>query len=209
METKQKQNQKNYIKKTNTKTFQKTEDKPMPTYKTSKRGLEERREIIRGLLARGVTTPGRIYKQKELHDIYSIYKNPYDIIINDIKQVTEENKKLGAIQETELSRGEYIIRIQEQLQACWSDYPKLNDNGKTSMMKVIMELNRDLARIKGINPDTVDPSIVKIIDSSTNIKEGPKLEITKEDLKEIGNLMAKQRTDRIYSGESKGNSKIE
>ena len=174
----------------------------MPTYRTSKRQLEERREVIRGLLARGVTTPGRIYKQKELHDIYSIYKNPYDTILNDIKHVTEENKKLGAIQETELSRGEYIIRIQEQLQACWSDYPKLNDHGKTAMMKVIMELNRDLARIKGIDPDTVDPSIVKIIDKSTNIKEGPKVEITEENLKEIGNLLAKQRTDRVYSGKS-------
>lgn len=129
----------------------------MPTPpKHGKEQLRERRELIRSLLARGINKPGRILKAKAMEGKYDTYKNPYMIVKTDIEAVRKENLELSKLVNGETARGDLMAQYEETLQKAWTDLGNLQGRARVSMMKFIHELNKDIARLNGIDPEMID-----------------------------------------------------
>ena len=135
----------------------------MPTPpKNGKAELKERREIIRSLLARGINKPGRILKAKALQGKYDTYKNKYMIVKTDIEAVRKENLALSKLVDGDTAKGDLMVQYEESLQKAWSDLGNLQARARVSMLEFIHELNKDIARLNGIDPERIDPVPVKV-----------------------------------------------
>lgn len=135
----------------------------MPTPpKKGKKQLEERRDLIRSLLARGINKPARILKVKEIPGYYEGYKNVYGMIKKDIEAVRKENVAIAKALNKESVHGELISQIEETIQQAWSDYGKLGGHAKVSMIRTIRELYKDLARLNGMDPEKIDSPLFKV-----------------------------------------------
>lgn len=55
-----------------------------------------------------------------------------------------------------------MMQYEETLQKAWSDLAGLEGRAKVTMMKFIHELNKDIARLNGIDPERIDPVPVKV-----------------------------------------------
>lgn len=158
----------------------------MPTPpRHGKAQLDQRRDIIRSLLARGINKPGRILKQQAVQGMYEGYVNKYVVVKSDIKAVRKENIEIAKAFDKESVHGEYIVQLEELLQQAWSDYGKLDGNSKVSMLKFIRELGKDWARLNGIDPDRIDRPLFNVnvdVDNTSEIGLSPEL---REDVKEF------------------------
>lgn len=135
----------------------------MPTPpKNGMEDLKERREIIRSLLARGINKPSRILKSKAMEGRYDGYKNPYDSVKNDIEAVRKENIELSKLVNGETAKGDLMVQYEETLQKAWTDLSQLQGRARVSMMKFIHELNKDIARLNGIDPERIEPVPVQV-----------------------------------------------
>lgn len=130
--------------------------------KHGKEQLEERREILRSLLARGINKPGRILKTKAIKGYYEGYKHKYATVKKDIEAVRKEYNEMSQLVNEDTARGDLMMQYVETLQKAWSDLAGLEGRAKVTMMKFIHELNKDIARLNGIDPERIDPVPVKV-----------------------------------------------
>jgi hypothetical protein len=130
----------------------------MPKNKVSWEAIQSRRELIRGLIGRGVTTPARIYNQPDIKPLYQMYKNPYTAIHNDIKRVREELlklEKMGTLDDATIDYKNRLLIIYEQL---WVDYQDKEGDDKIPIMTKIIEISDKLAIADGLDPKKISPS---------------------------------------------------
>lgn len=175
----------------------------MPTPpKNGKAELKERREIIRSLLARGINKPGRILKAKALQGKYDTYKNKYMIVKTDIEAVRKENLALSKLVDGDTAKGDLMVQYEETLQKAWSDLGNLQGRARVSMLEFIHELNKDIARLNGIDPERIDPKHFQLNVENDNSIRGPvELVIDSEDFMkrelEFAERLIKQRRGNV------------
>ncbi len=137
--------------------------------KNGKEDLRERRELIRSLLARGINKPSRILRSKAMEGRYENYKNPYDAVKSDLDAVRKENIELSKLVNGEIAKGELMAQYEETLQKAWTDLSQLHGRARVEMMKFIHELNKDIARLYGIDPERIESVPLQVnVDNSVN-----------------------------------------
>jgi hypothetical protein len=170
--------------------------------KHGKEQLEERREILRSLLARGINKPGRILKTKAIKGYYEGYKHKYATVKKDIEAVRKEYNEMSQLVNEDIARGDLMMQYEETLQKAWSDLAGLEGRAKVTMMKFIHELNKDIARLNGIDPERIDPKHFQLNVENDNSIRGPvELVIDSEDFMkrelEFAERLIKQRRGNV------------
>lgn len=170
----------------------------------------QRREKIRVFMAKGVVKPSRLLATPDIKALYSRYKSPYTVIINDQKWVRKQNAEIVRQGKADEVLGEYIEGCYTQLQTAYATLPGLNENAKVGMHKIIMELREQIARAKGVDTKHLDPKLFNLNiqnDVIVDDREGLQIELRNEDWKEVGNLIAERGTANFYMGKSKDSGK--
>ena len=80
----------------------------------------------------------------------------------DIEAVRKEYNEMSQLVNEDTARGDLMMQYEETLQKAWSDLAGLEGRAKVTMMKFIHELNKDIARLNGIDPERIDPVPVKV-----------------------------------------------
>jgi len=137
--------------------------------------IAERREIIRTLHARGVTTPARLLKQKVLKGYYTKYRNPIATMKQDIRAVRQENARvLGGIEGDEIL-GDYREGIAELIFTSWQEIENIIQTGKSlavnRLIRTLRELYKDYARSLGVDVERLDPQQIINMIGDVEVKQ--------------------------------------
>jgi hypothetical protein len=120
----------------------------------------------------------------------------------DIEAVRKEYNEMSQLVNEDTARGDLMMQYEETLQKAWSDLAGLEGRAKVTMMKFIHELNKDIARLNGIDPERIDPKHFQLNVENDNSIRGPvELVIDSEDFMkrelEFAERLIKQRRGNV------------
>ena len=100
------------------------------------------------------------------------------------------------------ARGDLMMQYEETLQKAWSDLAGLEGRAKVTMLEFIHELNKDIARLNGIDPERIEPKHFQLNVENDNSIRGPvELVIDSEDFMkrelEFAERLIKQRRGNV------------